>query len=324
MATIFSSDEVHPRDRFGFWHEVACQTIVKHHSVPEVAANFHARLSAQELDDIALMLVESAPMTVSRDRQLIAKADHDDYLLCLQREGLVQFQGDNDIGLAKGMATLLDPSHGYSGRFVGECKMLVTRLPRRDLEARIGPAAPLVLSELDTSDVDFQLAIELLQTVLQGPSASLSGSAVLRDAILDLIAVAASKQLERRVKVSRTRNHALNAIRQAVRRNISDPNFSVADAATKAGVSLRYANTLLHGQGTSLGRFILSTRLERCAASLADPGQAHRSIQDIAYSWGFSDQGHFGKRFKEAYGKSPKDYRRWNTSSDSCTQKRTT
>jgi AraC-like DNA-binding protein len=38
--------------------------------------------------------------------------------------------------------------------------------------------------------------------------------------------------------------------------------------------------------------------------------QAHRTIGDIAYSWGFSDLSHFARRFKRAYGCTPSDYRR--------------
>ena len=33
-------------------------------------------------------------------------------------------------------------------------------------------------------------------------------------------------------------------------------------------------------------------------------------IGDIAYSWGFSDLSHFGRRFKAEFGCSPGDYRR--------------
>jgi AraC family transcriptional regulator, positive regulator of tynA and feaB len=33
-------------------------------------------------------------------------------------------------------------------------------------------------------------------------------------------------------------------------------------------------------------------------------------IGEIAFSWGFSDQSHFTRRFRAAYGMSPSDYRR--------------
>jgi AraC-like DNA-binding protein len=44
--------------------------------------------------------------------------------------------------------------------------------------------------------------------------------------------------------------------------------------------------------------------------ALEDPRQAHRTIGDIAYSWGFSDLSHFSRRFKGAFGCAPGDYRK--------------
>jgi AraC-like DNA-binding protein len=37
--------------------------------------------------------------------------------------------------------------------------------------------------------------------------------------------------------------------------------------------------------------------------------QAQRTITDIAFAWGFSDQSHFNRRFKAEYGCAPRDYR---------------
>jgi AraC-like DNA-binding protein len=37
--------------------------------------------------------------------------------------------------------------------------------------------------------------------------------------------------------------------------------------------------------------------------------QGHRTMSDIAFSWGFSDLSHFGRSFKKAYGISASEYR---------------
>ena len=44
--------------------------------------------------------------------------------------------------------------------------------------------------------------------------------------------------------------------------------------------------------------------------ALADARQAHRSVGEIAYAWGFSDQSHFTRRFKSVFGCPPSDYRK--------------
>ena len=80
--------------------------------------------------------------------------------------------------------------------------------------------------------------------------------------------------------------------------------------ALAAGVSLRYANAALSDEGTSIGRLIQARRLLRCRRALEDPAQAHRTVSEIAYGWGFSDMTHFGRKFKAAFGQLPSEYRK--------------
>lgn len=189
--------------------------------------------------------------------------------------------------------------------------MTVARLPRRDLERRMGSASLLVLRDLDAAgNPDLRLASKILLSFMDEPVATASGCSSLREAILDLLAMGLSARLQQTARVSSTRERTLLAIHRAVTRNLSNPDLSIDDVATSAGLKVRYANALLEEQGTSLGRLILSMRLEKCAAALRDVSQSHRSIQDIAFAWGFSDHSNFGKRFKDAFGMAPRDYRR--------------
>jgi len=85
---------------------------------------------------------------------------------------------------------------------------------------------------------------------------------------------------------------------------------TLEEVAAAAGVSVRYANALLAQEGTSIARLVQSRRLDRCHKALKDPLQAHRTVAEIASSWGFSDMTHFGRRFKAAYGVLPSELRR--------------
>ena len=77
--------------------------------------------------------------------------------------------------------------------------------------------------------------------------------------------------------------------------------------------AIEIANALLAEEGTSLERFIVSRRLQRCHQTLSDPAQAHRTVSDIAYSYGFSDPSHFTRRFKAQFGFLPSEYRSQKT-----------
>ena len=85
--------------------------------------------------------------------------------------------------------------------------------------------------------------------------------------------------------------------------------MTAGHVAVAIGVSERYLRDLFAREGMSLGRYIWTSRLERCRAALSDPSQAHRAISEIAFAWGFNDMSHFSHYFRERVGVSPREYR---------------
>ncbi len=129
--------------------------------------------------------------------------------------------------------------------------------------------------------------------------------------VLDLVALSlAAEGGKDRPALSSARAVALLRLRSAIEARLDDPSLAPETAAAAAGISVRYANALLAEEGLSLQRLIVARRLERCRMALADAQQAHRGVGEIAYAWGFSDQAHFTRRFKAAYGCSPSDFRK--------------
>lgn len=102
-------------------------------------------------------------------------------------------------------------------------------------------------------------------------------------------------------------------LKAAIESRLHDPNLKPVTAAAAAGISVRYANALMTQERTGLEGYIIARRLERCRRALDDPAQARRTIGDIAFSWGFSDLSHFGRRFKAEYGCAPGEYRKQRT-----------
>jgi AraC family transcriptional activator of tynA and feaB len=120
---------------------------------------------------------------------------------------------------------------------------------------------------------------------------------------LDLIAISLAKT--DRPRISSTKSLVLLRIRSVIEMRLMDPSLGAQAVAKAVGVSVRYANAVLADHNTSIMRLVLARRLERCRNALEDPNQAHRTVSEIAYAWGFSDMTHFGRRFKKAYGFCP-------------------
>jgi AraC family transcriptional regulator, positive regulator of tynA and feaB len=314
MQQLFSTHALHPRDRFDFWHDVACKYIAGHDSRPQARCDFHAEFERGSLAEISVMRFQNSPMQVIGTERHIAKAkaETDDLLFLRQLDGAISFEQDGrDVRLGEGDMTLIDPLLPYFGRFETVSKLLVIKIPRRLLEMRTGKLQAFTAVGIRRDNAECGLTSSFLATLPEftGQLGS-TAQELLREQALDLMALCLAKAADERPRLSAGHSVILLNIRAAVEARLADPNLDVRTIAEAAGVSVRYANALLASEGASLSRLIQTRRLMRCQKALEDPSQLRRTVSEIAYSWGFSDMTHFGRVFRKAYGMLPSDYRK--------------
>ena len=242
----------------------------------------------------------------------IANGEDDVFFLCLQLEGGATLSQDGrEAVIEPGDFVLLDAQRPYSCRYTTNWRQIIIKIPHRSLNARLAASSELTACPVRSSTAVGGLTsgfirmiperVEVLQPVAKTQIA---------EHVLDLAALAlAAETAKDKPALSSGRAIALLQLRVAIENRLGDPTLDPSSAAAAAGISVRYANVLLSEQGTSLQRFIVSRRLDHCRPALEDPMQAQRTITDIAFAWGFSDQSHFNRRFKAEYGCAPRDYR---------------
>jgi AraC family transcriptional regulator, positive regulator of tynA and feaB len=99
----------------------------------------------------------------------------------------------------------------------------------------------------------------------------------------------------------------LMRIRGLINDRFTDPDFGPPEAASEAGISLRYLQKLFTQRGFTCTEFIYSLRLNH-AARLLDRRMllnTREPISAIAYSCGFHDYTHFARKFRRRFGYSP-------------------
>ena len=145
MEKLFSTKDVQAHNRFDYWHEVACRKIIKYDSQPQCRVKFRAALQRGILADVELILFQNSPMNVAHDRRHIEQAPDDGVLICRQLRGALALeQNGREVLLEPGDFTVLDPLLPYVGKFPYPSSMLILKVPRRTLEARVGKTSEMV------------------------------------------------------------------------------------------------------------------------------------------------------------------------------------
>jgi len=313
MAVRYSTSTVHPRDSISYWLEVATKAFVRHEFRSLDGPSYRGSIHAGCLDNLGVSTFECDACGVDRSARDIARADSDDILLCLQLSGKGHFHQDGRQGANEnGSFLLIDTRRPFSIIFPERVRSITFKIARQGLEARLGNVAGLTARAITPVGPVAGLASGFLSMLSERLDA-IDGAAAskLVEQALDLVALAASVELgQTGTRVSSVRSTALFRLKSVIEAHLCEPSLRPAVAAARAGISVRYANALLSREGSSVERYVLNRRLERCREALEDTTQAYRMIGEIAFSWGFSDLSHFARRFRAAYGLTPRDYRR--------------
>jgi len=99
-------------------------------------------------------------------------------------------------------------------------------------------------------------------------------------------------------------------VKAYIEANLADPELSVERIAHACSISVRALHRhFAEDPAGSVSRYFWLRRLIRCAEALRDPSQAHCSITDVCFSYGFSSSSHFSRLFKDQFGVTPVHYR---------------
>jgi AraC-like DNA-binding protein len=155
---------------------------------------------------------------------------------------------------------------------------------------------------------------ELFQThVLQlyrylGEEIPASATESLRSATLELArAVIATVGHDDLARNDAANQALLTRIEAYVQQHFTDPALSAASIAHAHHISVRQLYKVWSARELGLAEWIMQGRLEGARHDIAKDGSP--GIATIAQRWGFTDPTHFGRRFRSAYGLSPREWR---------------
>lgn len=273
--------------------------------------SFSGRLSRTVLDQISthLIEVEARGHSVHRTRTHIEQAGGGHYLIIFQLTGSSVFvQEGSHAVLQPGDLVLSSSSMPYSWLHPEEFGVYMLVLPQTLIEVPPRALASLAGRVVERDGPFGSLLVPFVEQLAHEPGL-LRGAMGHR--VAQNLAELASTRLFAQVSGEaddRSLPHLqmFGRVTEYVAAELGDPELDLRRIARANHISVRYLQAIFQEQGVTVSSWVRQRRLARIRQDLGDPRFEHRSIGDIAASWGFADPTSFSRAFRMAFGESPR------------------
>jgi AraC-like DNA-binding protein len=307
MPRIWSTDDVHPRDRVAYWVDGLSEAITHVDCEPRREAPFSAEIRADSAGEVRCATYSSVAQIVARSPRKIAHRPADMLTLGVQLGGHgFGSQDGRDLALRPGDLVLYDMTRPFRLAFSGSFVRTTLIFPRAALLRRLGSAERFIGRRIDGT-VGVGGMLSPLVRELPSRLDTIPGSVRERvaDNLLDLIATALLSDEGAPLSTGMTLVRAKLWIETHLGEALSAERI-----AAGCRLSARHLNRLFEREGTSLMRYVWDRRLTRCQRDVTDPAMRGRPVGELAFAAGFNDLSHFSRAYRARYGCTPRDARR--------------
>jgi AraC-like DNA-binding protein len=313
MTVLHTTAEVAAARRFAFWREAVCETFVQLDCERLSDRPFAGEITTATTSTANFSRVKSRDHQVTRTARRIRQATEETVLVSLYLDGAGTIRQDGrEAALRPGNFALYDSTRPYTLHLPGDFEQIVLHMPRDRMMHALGRTEPYTAIAVDGGTATGALALSCLREVAAiVPTADPDTADRLSGVAASLVAAALGERLGHMPAAPTwPRASLLYRAKAAIEDSLQLAELDTRFLAKRLTVSPRYLQALFQEEGTTVSAFIRERRLDRCREELSNPRLAGRSIGEVAYAAGFSDLAHFSKRFREAYGMAPSDYRR--------------
>ena len=313
MTLMIDTSEVPAPDRVDFWTKSSCDAYHPLHIGTDSTDRFWARMWADHLGPVGVYRIAAGPNTMRRTPRDIAAGDPEClHVSLLLRGRLYGAQQHRATALGPGDITSYDTSQPAIFRADAPFDLLVLRLPKVTLGKHAGKVSRLtavtIPGEAGLPRLAARFFCEAANGLADGSIAS--GDTGLAEHVIDLVRRLYVDLDASRVPRPRSTAELLIHAQAYIEARLGDASLNPEELARACFISTRYLHRVFEAEGLRVCDFIRSARLDRCRRDLLDPAFADQPISAIASRWGLPSAPHFSRLFRQAYGCSPREFRR--------------
>lgn len=270
---------------------------------PRLARNtdFAARLDHTAVERLALNQVRAPTHGVTRTTHDLARGGSGCLFLNLHLagRGWVRQRGRDHRALA-GELMLIDSREPYMIDLVDGGVLLSLSVPIELLKPAVPDLEDRLARPMPTS-----AAVHLLSAHMQALAACAQGLEQAQVGVVsDTLVALATMALTTPCDAARGQSSLRRRLQVLICQHLDDAAFGPAQAAARAGVSLRSLHAAMARDGTSFRAQQMEYRLQRAHQWLLG-AQGRAGVASVARACGFVSAEHFSRRFSARFGRTP-------------------
>lgn len=298
-------------DNVEYWHDVIVAHLLEG-ECSHVASDFKVDFSVNRHSDIQFARIRSVGHRFERTEKHVRNSKQTHFAVILQLRGSsMQIQDGRELLLNPGDVTCLDGTRPLHLELMGEFEHLVVHLPREIVLGSLGPTERFTALELSKGNPIGSLLVSFLEEIdpILDSLPPQTASRLSQTAVALIMTALAEQSSMRLDHPNWARNALLYRAEEFIRRHSRNPDLTSQAVADALNVSLRYLQEIFQAVSQTPSEFIWQCRLRNSEEDLVNPCFSSLTIGEIALRSGFSDFGHFGRRFKASKGFSPREFR---------------
>lgn len=298
-----------PAQRARNWSEQLQDTMLALSVTSLCAERYEAEMTKASIGIVDVSLVKASSQKLCRTREGVSRSREQNVFLVQMRAGTMCFrQYGREAHLGPGDCVVMDGGAPYDFVCPQDSSAFVAHMPTHWLRNWLEAPEDVAGKRLDPSS-GWTKALSAVTAMLDPGSVSTLTVApqLVAENLATLLSLAAGPPA---ACATPHRRKLLRLALERMRERLDESGLTASVVAADLKLSRRYLHRLFADEGTTFAGELMSFRLQLAERLLSDPQRRHTSITEIAQRCGFTDSGHFARRFRRHTGATPSDFRR--------------